>query len=131
MALVNVIPGALPLDSKFVPGMRFDEDLFEELVLALKSALGPSSGLTSDDIDVTFLTRLMKLYDSRDRNWAKYAFGDASRGYTRNLVDEGNGKSNLVSSSLVCVMSVQPGPETNGSLPAGACLVSWQGQPDP
>lgn len=76
--------------------MRMDEDLFEELVLALKSALGPSSGLTSDDIDVTFLTRLMKLYDSRDRNWAKYAFGDASRGYTRNLVDEGNGKSNLV-----------------------------------
>lgn len=97
MALVNALPGALPLDSKFVPGMRVDEDLFEELVLALKSALGPSSGLTSDDIDVTFLTRLMKLYDSRDRHWAKYAFGDASRGYTRNLVDEGNGKSNLVS----------------------------------
>lgn len=96
MAL-NVLPSALPLDSIFVPNsMRFDEDLFEELVLALKSALGPCSGLTSDDIDVTFLTRLMKLYDARDRNWSKYAFGDASRGYTRNLVDEGNGKSNLV-----------------------------------
>lgn len=27
----------------------------------------------------------------------KYAFADHSRGYTRNLVDEGNGKSNLVS----------------------------------
>ncbi|KAJ4164664.1 hypothetical protein LMH87_006327 [Akanthomyces muscarius] len=96
MAL-NVLPSALPLDSIFVPNsMRFDEDLFEELVLALKSALGPCSGLTSDDIDVTFLTRLMKLYDARDRNWSKYAFGDASRGYTRNLVDEGNGKSNLL-----------------------------------
>lgn len=101
MAL-NVLPSALPLDSVYVPhSMRFDEDLFEELVLALKSALGPSSGLTSDDIDVTFLTRLMKLYDARDRNWSKYAFGDASRGYTRNLVDEGNGKSNLVWHPLV------------------------------
>ncbi|KAJ3495757.1 hypothetical protein NLG97_g3168 [Lecanicillium saksenae] len=96
MAL-NVLPSALPLDSIYVPSsMRYDEDLFEELVLALKSALGPCSGLTSDDIDVTFLTRLMKLYDARDRNWSKYAFGDASRGYTRNLVDEGNGKSNLL-----------------------------------
>ncbi|OAR00120.1 hypothetical protein LLEC1_05857 [Akanthomyces lecanii] len=94
---VNVLPTALPLDSIYVPNsMRLDEDLFEELVLALKSALGPCSGLTSDDIDVTFLTRLMKLYDARDRNWSKYAFGDASRGYTRNLVDEGNGKSNLL-----------------------------------
>jgi len=94
---INVLPSALPLDSIFVASsMRVDENLFEELVLALKSALGPCSGLTSDDIDVTFLTRLMKLYDARDRNWAKYAFGDASRGYTRNLVDEGNGKSNLV-----------------------------------
>ncbi|KAM3429176.1 hypothetical protein MY1884_002275 [Beauveria asiatica] len=94
---INVLPSALPLDSIFVESsMRVDENLFEELVLALKSALGPCSGLTSDDIDVTFLTRLMKLYDARDRNWAKYAFGDASRGYTRNLVDEGNGKSNLL-----------------------------------
>ncbi|KAF1736812.1 hypothetical protein ACQRIT_003212 [Beauveria bassiana] len=94
---INVLPSALPLDSIFVASsMRVDENLFEELVLALKSALGPCSGLTSDDIDVTFLTRLMKLYDARDRNWAKYAFGDASRGYTRNLVDEGNGKSNLL-----------------------------------
>lgn len=94
---INIRPTALPLDSIFVPNsMRVDEDLFEELVLALKEALGPSSGLTSDDIDVTFLGRLMKLYDARDSNWAKYALGDSSRGYTRNLVDEGNGKSNLV-----------------------------------
>ncbi|OAA61377.1 cysteine dioxygenase [Cordyceps fumosorosea ARSEF 2679] len=97
MMAVNVLPTALPLDSIYVPNsLQVDDDLFQELVLALKSALGPSSGLTSDDIDVTFLTRLMKLYDARDRNWAKYAFGDASRGYTRNLVDEGNGKSNLL-----------------------------------
>jgi len=72
-------------------------DRFETLVLALKEALGPSSGLTSDDVDVEFLTRLMQNYDSSDNKWSRYAFGDSSRGYTRNLVDEGNGKSNLVS----------------------------------
>ncbi|KAK5998420.1 Cysteine dioxygenase [Cladobotryum mycophilum] len=72
------------------------QDRFDQLVLALKEALGPSSGLTSDDVDVDFLTRLMKGYDSSDMQWSKYAFGDRSRGYTRNLVDDGNGKSNLL-----------------------------------
>lgn len=70
---------------------------FDELVLALKEALGPSSGLTSEDVDVEHLTRLMKGYDTNGNEWFTYALGDESRGYTRNLVDEGNGKSNLVS----------------------------------
>lgn len=73
-----------------------EKDHFEELVLALKEGLGPSSGLTSEDVDVGYLMELMRAYDGSDMQWSKYAFGDASRGYTRNLVDEGNGKSNLV-----------------------------------
>lgn len=73
---------------------------FDKLVQALKDALGPSSGLTSDDVDVEHLTRLMQDYQSDEVEWSRFAFGDASRGYTRNLVDEGNGKSNLVSNSL-------------------------------
>lgn len=77
-------------------GCGVDPDRFEELVNALKSVLGPSSGLTSDDVDVAHLARLMERYDANDKGWEKYAMGDASRGYTRNLVDEGNGKSNLV-----------------------------------
>lgn len=72
------------------------EGEFEKLVNALKAALGPSSGLTCDDVDVGFLTALMREYDAGDSGWEKYAMGDTSRGYTRNLVDEGNGKSNLV-----------------------------------
>lgn len=72
-------------------------DRFDELVWALKDVLGPSSGLTCDDVDVGQLMRLMDEYDSRGGEWQRYAFGDHSRGYTRNLVDEGNGKSNLVS----------------------------------
>lgn len=75
---------------------NIDANRFDRLVLALKEALGPSSGLTSDDVDVEHLTRLMREYDSKEREWSGYAFGDVSRGYTRNLVDEGNGKSNLV-----------------------------------
>ncbi|RDA82962.1 hypothetical protein CP532_0874 [Ophiocordyceps camponoti-leonardi (nom. inval.)] len=69
---------------------------FEDLVQGLKQALGPSSGLTSDDVDVGFLKRLMEEYDSGQGGWSRFAFGDSSRGYTRNLVDEGNGKSNLL-----------------------------------
>lgn len=97
MAL-NVMPTAVPLDLGPIdlPLVVAQQNLFDDLVELLKEALGPSSGLTSADVNVNFLARLMKLYDSRDRNWSKYAFGDRSRGYTRNLVDEGNGKSNLL-----------------------------------
>ncbi len=70
---------------------------FDKLVLALKKALGPSSGLTSEDVDVGHLTRLMEEYTTAEPEWSGFAMGDESRGYTRNLVDEGNGKSNLVS----------------------------------
>lgn len=84
------------------------EDEFEELVLSLKVALGPSSGLTSDDIDVDALRALMGDYDANDKRWSPYALSDKNRAYTRNLVDEGNGKSNLVrnyhsKSNLLCV----------------------------
>lgn len=72
-------------------------DQFEDLVIALKEALGPSSGLDSKDVDVDFLMSIMQVYDAEEEGWVPYAMADPSRGYTRNLVDEGNGKSNLVS----------------------------------
>ena len=72
-------------------------DQFEDLVIALKEALGPSSGLDSSDVDVNFLMSIMRIYDAEEEGWVPYAMADPSRGYTRNLVDEGNGKSNLVS----------------------------------
>lgn len=70
---------------------------FDDLVIALKEALGPSSGLTSDDVDLKQLTQLMADYASNEQEWSRYAMGDEKLPYTRNLVDEGNGKSNLVS----------------------------------
>lgn len=75
-------------------------DSFRKLVGDLSRTLGPSSGLDSEDVDVQELQRFMQEYDSKESEWDKYAFSDLSRGYTRNLVDEGNGKSNLVCSVL-------------------------------
>jgi hypothetical protein len=71
---------------------------FDDLVLKIKDILGPSSGLTSNDVDVDELISLMERYVSDEKDWSKYAMADASRAYTRNLVDEGNGKANLVRS---------------------------------
>ncbi len=70
---------------------------FHRLVSDLSRILGPSSGLNSEDVDVQKLNKLMEDYISIEEDWGKYAFSDFSRGYTRNLVDEGNWKSNLVS----------------------------------
>jgi cysteine dioxygenase len=41
---------------------------------------------------------LMKEYDAAEEGWVPFALADRDLPYTRNLVDEGNGKSNLVSS---------------------------------
>lgn len=77
-------------------GKTAPQDPFHKLVSELSRVLGPSSGLDSEDV-VPELQQLMEIYTSNEADWAKYAFSDFSRGYTRNLVDEGNGKSNLVS----------------------------------
>ena len=73
---------------------RFDE--FHRLVRALSDVLGPSSGIDSDDVHEKDLIQLMEQYTSQESQWRHYAFADPSRNYTRNLVDEGNGKSNLL-----------------------------------
>jgi cysteine dioxygenase len=83
------------------------KDKFHQLVDDLSRILGPSSGLGSADIDVKHLEELMISYISKESEWQKYAFSDLSRGYTRNLVDEGNGKSNLVSYVTSIVLFVQ------------------------
>jgi cysteine dioxygenase len=69
---------------------------FDRLVQDLSATLGPSSGLDSADVNPMDLQRLMEGYTSSPRDWAKYAWSDDTRAYTRNLVDRGNGKSNLV-----------------------------------
>lgn len=75
------------------------KDAFHKLVEDLSAVLGPSSGLDSDDVDPMDIQKLMEGYVSNPQEWQRYALADTSRAYTRNLVDEGNGKSNLVSSN--------------------------------
>lgn len=66
---------------------------FPQLVADIKTILGSSSG---KDVDPKILHSLLSNYTSHESDWKDYAFPDPSRLYTRNLVDEGNGKSNLV-----------------------------------
>ena len=73
-------------------------DAFHDLVGEINDILGPSNGIDSASIDVDELKTAMAQYKSCEREWERYAFADGSRGYTRNLVDNCNGKSNLVSS---------------------------------
>ncbi|PWY72403.1 cysteine dioxygenase type I [Aspergillus heteromorphus CBS 117.55] len=69
---------------------------FDKLVRDLRDVLGPSSGLDSDDIDPMDVQRLMEQYDSNSEDWISLALADPKKNYTRNLIDEGNGKSNLL-----------------------------------
>lgn len=70
---------------------------FAQLVQDLRSVLGPCSGINSNDVNRAKLQMLMERYQTDERHWRPYAFRDDSRSYTRNLVDEGYGNSNLVS----------------------------------
>lgn len=74
-------------------------DNFQLLVDDINKILGPSNGIDSADIDVEELKLAVRDYASVENEWQQYAFKDLSRAYTRNLVDAGNGKSNLVSIS--------------------------------
>ena len=71
-------------------------DAFQELVQKLSDILGPCSGLDSEEIDPDVIQETMRSYTSNEYEWEPYALLDPSKHYTRNLVDEGNGKSNLV-----------------------------------
>ncbi|KAF9080813.1 Cysteine dioxygenase [Mortierella sp. GBA35] len=76
----------------------------DELVRLLHIELGVN-GLDSKEVDVARVQKLMSNYTSNKADWAKYAMFDKGR-YTRNLVDDGNGKFNLM---------ILAWPETIGS----------------
>lgn len=73
------------------------DDPFTGLVHAIRQYLGQSSGIDSADVDPAHIMTLMSRYTSNPKEWEKYARADTSRNYTRNLVDNINGKANLVS----------------------------------
>ncbi|KAH8707612.1 RmlC-like cupin domain-containing protein [Phaeosphaeriaceae sp. PMI808] len=79
-----------------MPGIANEQDNFQRLVEALSEKLGPCSGIDSDDVDEGELQQLMQNYKSNESDWSQYFFPAAEMAYTRNLVDRGNGKSNLL-----------------------------------
>ena len=71
-------------------------DQFNGLVASINKVLGPSNGIDSAGVNVQDLKDAMLAYTSCEADWSKFALADASRAYTRNLVDNCNGKSNLL-----------------------------------
>lgn len=78
---------------------------FQSLIKSIASILGPTSGVDSADVNVDDLINTMKLYKSNEDEWLPFALGDVSRNYTRNLVDDTNGKSNIL---IVVWVSLYP-----------------------
>lgn len=64
----------------------------QELVHYIKEEMG-ERGL--EDANVDKIIDLMERYTSQAQDWESYAMFDEGR-YTRNLVDDGNGKFNLM-----------------------------------
>jgi len=50
----------------------------------------------SDEVNVDYVQAIMTAYKSNPADWQKYAKFDRNARYTRNLVDAGNGKFNLM-----------------------------------
>lgn len=68
----------------------------DALIADINKALGPNSGLDSSDVNPVDIQSLMSRYTSNPSEWGPHALEDASKTYTRNLIDEGTGKGNLV-----------------------------------
>ncbi|KAI8082833.1 RmlC-like cupin domain-containing protein, partial [Halteromyces radiatus] len=68
----------------------------QHLIQEIHNVLGPDGGLDSEHIDQNEIIRLMEKYGSNREDWQKYTMFDRSRPYTRNLIDDGNGKFNLM-----------------------------------
>jgi hypothetical protein len=71
-------------------------DDFHLLVQQIKTYLGSSSGIDSKDIDVDILKTLMLRYTSNSVHWNKYAKVQPGKHYTRNSIENINGKANIV-----------------------------------
>ncbi|KAJ1931047.1 hypothetical protein EC988_009921, partial [Linderina pennispora] len=67
----------------------------QDLVKQLNITMGPH-GLGDDLIRVRQVKKLMQSYVSQATDWSQYAVYHEGTRYTRNLVDDGNGKYNLL-----------------------------------
>jgi cysteine dioxygenase len=68
-----------------------DDFKLNDLVKSIHAVLG-DGGLDAEHIDAQKIISLMERYSSNSADWSQYTLFDHSRAYTRNLVDDGNGK---------------------------------------
>ena len=73
---------------------------FEQLVQDLRAYLGSSRGIDEEHVDHAVLMAFMSKYASNPADWARFTRNDVSKNYTRNLVEDINGRANLVSCYL-------------------------------
>jgi cysteine dioxygenase len=71
---------------------------FADLVMLVREELGPHGLMDHGQFSLPRLTAIINNYTSKKHEWEKFAFFDKFR-YTRNLVDDGNGRYNLL---LLC-----------------------------
>ena len=76
-------------------------DGFHNLVQELSGYLDTAQSLAFSEIcDPNAVIHRMKGYQSDRSEWAKYAHEDGNQCFTRNMVERGLGKSNIVRSHL-------------------------------
>ena len=76
-------------------------DGFHNLVQELSGYLDTAQSLAFSEIcDPNAVIHRMEGYQSDRSEWAKYAYEDENQCFTRNMVERGLGKSNIVSSHL-------------------------------
>ena len=72
-------------------------DAFHTLVQELSGYIDTAQSLAFSEIcDPNAVIQRMKQYQSCTPEWAKYAYRDEAQCFTRNMVDRGLGKSNIV-----------------------------------
>jgi cysteine dioxygenase len=76
---------AARLSSELVPQI----DNLQDLVVELRRVFD------ADKVDIDYVKTVLSAYKSNPKDWAQFAHFDQYR-YTRNLVDTGNGKYNLI-----------------------------------
>lgn len=76
----------------------------KDLIQSIHQVLG-DEGLDSERIDANKIIQLMEQYSSNAEDWSQYTLFDHSRAYTRNLIDDGNGKVKLTLVDVVHVYS--------------------------
>lgn len=77
--------------SSVEPHTKDGDFKLSDLVQSIHHVLG-DEGLDSERIDAQKIIQLMEKYSSNSVDWNQYTLFDHSRAYTRNLIDDGNGK---------------------------------------